>query len=118
MPIADQQVLSDGTTNHTYDIVSVGEFKKTRKNFSAPLDKPEVLQTSSVLNEKTNILRLTGGLKTTMVDAGGEYGDIRGYFVFEVPLNVAADADVQKVRAQLAAFMTAGNVTALMQRGS
>lgn len=118
MPITDQVTLTDGTTNHVYDIVSAGEFKKQRKNFSAPLDKPEQLLTSNQLNEKTNVLRSLVRLQTTVIDGGGEVGDIKGSFVLEVPLNVATDADVQKVRAQLVAFLTSANVSALLQRGS
>lgn len=118
MPIADSLTLSDGTTNHVYDIVSTGEFKKQRKNFSAALDKPELLLTSNQLDPKTNILRSLLRLDTTVSDAGGEYGSIKGSFVMEVPLNVATDADVQKVRAQFVAALSSGNVTAMLQRGT
>lgn len=100
--------LTDGTTDHDYDLREIGNQKSVRYDIASELDKPATLtishQTtgSGTKTMRSSVLRFDAVREREVDEAQGTDSV---YLVVRTPVKVSTTADVKKLVSQLADFL-------------
>lgn len=110
--------LTDGTTDHDFDLREIGNQKSVRYDIAAPLDKPATLTISHVQTgngDKTfrNTLLRFDAVREREADALQATESV--YLVVRTPIKVSSTADTTKLVSQMVDFLgTSGYIGKLL----